>query len=228
MRRIYEVLEGENIYMNFTLKEGREKGHVYLSDNAAMLKKMCLPMLTRFGGISEMDYDDFISIAAQTVWETTQSYNKSSGIAFDNYLASCILRKIKTEISRRNRQKRTMIIEVEDEYTGEIKKEYVRPIVIDFTDEADINKIACMPQFICQKDILEEIDLGSNKNEVEFNSPKLEEYMKTLSKREKKVLKLLALGEKPLEIQIKLRINNKQYNESIKNIRSYERIQILF
>lgn len=85
-----------------------------------------------------------------------------------------------------------------------------------------------MPQFICQKDILEEIDLGSNKNEVEFNSPKLEEYMKTLSKREKKVLKLLALGEKPLEIQIKLRINNKQYNESIKNIRSYERIQILF
>lgn len=84
-----------------------KKTDFYVKNNCLELKKIIFPILkTKFGWISEKEYDDFISIGAQVVWDCETKFDESKGAEFKTFLFNCLLRKIKTRVTFLNRKKR--------------------------------------------------------------------------------------------------------------------------
>ena len=77
---------------------------VYYSNNAQKLHNTVDKILLKFGGISDKDVDDFYSLANEVFVNVMRRYDGTQ--SFDGFLYSCLLNKIKTEITRRNREKR--------------------------------------------------------------------------------------------------------------------------
>ena len=78
--------------------------NIYYGDNARRLRGLVDRILLRFGGLSDMDMDDFYSLANEVFADTIKRYDGSGD--FDGFLYSCLLNRVKTEITRRNREKR--------------------------------------------------------------------------------------------------------------------------
>ena len=76
----------------------------YYSNNAKKLHNVVDKILFKFGGISDKDMDDFYSLANEVFVDVMRRYDNSQ--TFDGFLYSCLLNKIKTEMTRRNREKR--------------------------------------------------------------------------------------------------------------------------
>ena len=76
----------------------------YYENNAGKLHKMVDRILLQFGGLSDKDLDDFYSLANEVFVDVIKKYDNSK--PFDGFLYSCLSNKIKTEITRRNREKR--------------------------------------------------------------------------------------------------------------------------
>ena len=76
----------------------------YYADNAKKLHKVVDRILSKFGGLSNKDTDDFYSLANEVFAEIMTRYDYEQ--SFDGFLYSCLSNKIMTEITRRNREKR--------------------------------------------------------------------------------------------------------------------------
>ena len=76
----------------------------YYSDNAKKLHKTVDKILLKFGGLSNKDMDDFYSLANEVFVDVMKRYDGSQ--TFEGFLYSCLSNKIKTEITKRNREKR--------------------------------------------------------------------------------------------------------------------------
>ena len=76
----------------------------YYAENAKKLHKIVDKILLKFGGLSNKDLDDFYSLANEVFVDVMKRYDKSQ--SFDVFLYSCLSNKIKTEITKRNREKR--------------------------------------------------------------------------------------------------------------------------
>ncbi|MDE6737702.1 MAG: hypothetical protein K2K07_01220, partial [Lachnospiraceae bacterium] len=76
----------------------------YYADNAKKLHKVVDRILSKFGGLSNKDTDDFYSLANEVFAEIMTRYDYEQ--SFDGFLYSCLVNKIKTEMTRRNREKR--------------------------------------------------------------------------------------------------------------------------
>ena len=63
--------------------------------------------IKKFGGIYQKDYDDFYSVANECVEKAIRMFDENSKHDFDTYIKSCLIKKIKTEMTKRNRQKRS-------------------------------------------------------------------------------------------------------------------------
>ena len=81
----------------------------YCSDGMLRLKKMCFPLIALFGGITEAEYDEFYSIANETVWMAALQYNEEENDSFDNFLRTCLIKKFKTFVTKKNRKKRVPV-----------------------------------------------------------------------------------------------------------------------
>ena len=76
----------------------------YYKDNAKKLRGKVDKILKNFGGLSDKDYDDFYSLANAVFVDIMRRYD---GVQeFDGLLHTSLENKIKTEMTRRNRQKR--------------------------------------------------------------------------------------------------------------------------
>lgn len=84
-----------------------EKLNIYYANNAKKLYGSVNKILLHFGGISNKDYDYFYVIASDVFTDICMEdkYDFMKG-DFDKFLYSCIYNKIKTEITKRNREKR--------------------------------------------------------------------------------------------------------------------------
>ena len=78
--------------------------NTYYADNARKLRRTVDKILLKFGGISNKDMDDFYSLANEVFVDVLKRYDHEQ--SFDGFLYACLSNKIKTEISRRNREKR--------------------------------------------------------------------------------------------------------------------------
>ena len=176
----------------------------YCDNEMAMLKKMCIPMMNKIGGISYKDYDDFYEIALDTLGYSVFKYDEKRKCSFDCFLASNIKRKFNTEVRDRNREKRipSKKLESTNSFITEDGIELGETIPSDF----DTYKIVA---------------------EYMLEGTKIERYLRKLSYNQQKIVTLLSEGYKAKEIKELLHMNNKQYANDIAAIQSYENTRIL-
>lgn len=178
----------------------------YYSNNAKELRKTVDKILSKFGGLSESDMDDFYSLANEVFVDAMGRYDGLQ--SFDGLLYSCLLNKIKSEMTRKNREKRKadrMSVSI-DALTGDDENSTIGDMIAaDFSIEREIFE-----------------------KEEEGYSRKMLLYLSRLSNLQKEVLRLNIAGYLPGEIREELHINEKQYADCYAAIRSYRNVSVLF
>lgn len=178
----------------------------YYANNAKELRKTVDKILLRFGGLSESDMDDFYSLANEVFVDAMRRYDGSQ--SFDGLLYSCLLNRIKSEMTRKNREKRKadrMSISI-DTLTGDDENYTIGDMIA-----AD---------FSIEREIFEKDEEGYSR--------KILLYLSRLSNLQKEVLRLNIAGYLPAEIREELHINEKQYADCYAAIRSYRNVSVLF
>lgn len=178
----------------------------YYSDNARKLHNMVDKILLKFGGLSDKDMDDFYSLANEVFVDAMRRYDDSQ--SFEGFLYSCLLNRIKTEISRRNREKRRadrMSISIDTLIEGD-ENITIGDII------ADDNTI--------EKELFDEREEGYSRRMLL--------YLSRLSNLQKEILRLSTVGYLPNEIKEELHINEKQYADCCDAIHSYRNVSVLF
>lgn len=180
--------------------------YTYYANNAIKLHKVVDKILLKFGGLSDKDLDDFYSLANEVFVDVMVRYDNSQ--SFDAFLYSCLLNKIKTEITRRNREKRKadrMSISIDT------------PIV----DDENLT----IGDMIADNNT---IDKALFEGDEEGYSVKMLLYLSKLSSLQKEVLRLNIAGYLPSEIRDELHISEKQYADCNAAIHSYKNVSVLF
>lgn len=194
---------------------GKEKSAVlesnildaYYADNAKKLRKTVDKILCKFGGLSGKDTDDFYSLANEVFVDVLRRYDVSQ--PFDGFLYSCLANKIKSEMTRRNREKRKadrMSISLESMNDNDEECSLLDFIASDFDtfDEA-----------------IKGQEYGQYQNKVQV-------YISRLSNRQVSILNFLVDGYKPNEVREMLEISPREYADDLSIMRSYEIVKILF
>lgn len=185
----------------------------YCENNMQRLKYISYQIFSKFGGISEKDYDDFYSIANMVLWNDIQSFDESKGISFENILKFHLRNKFKTAMTKRNRKKRGGS---EEKYGSQ---EVSLDAPVSSQDGNDTNLL--------------EIISNDMKNDMEDQvtglkySNRVGKFLDNLSRRNRKVAMYIMIGYDPKDIRRILNISEREYNQAILEFRSYENICIL-
>jgi len=180
---------------------------VYYTDNAAKLHRVVDRILSKFGGLSGKDADDFYSLANEVFADALKKYDHVQ--SFDGFLYSCLSNKIMSEITRRNREKR---------------KSDRMAVSLDVINDSG-EECSLLDQIPSDFDTFEE---ASGKQENGQYQDKVQQYLSRLSNKQVNILNLLIDGYKPDEIRRVLEISQKEYTENLQIMRSYENVKILF
>lgn len=177
----------------------------YYADNAKKLHGVVDKILSKFGGILDKDKDDFYSLANEVFVEVMKRYDRSQ--SFDAFLYSCLSKRIKSEISKRNREKR--------------KADCISVSIDTPVDEEEGITIGDIiaDGFTVEKEIFERSEEGYSRRMLL--------YLSRLSKLQKEVLRLHSMGYHPNEVRKELHINAKQYAECCEAIHSYRNVSVL-
>ena len=178
---------------------------VYYANNAKKLHRVVDKILVKFGGLYDKDLDDFYSLANEVFWDAMRRYDDSQ--SFDGFLYSCLFNKIKTEMTRRNREKRKadrMSISIDTPIGDDENSTIGDMIAADFSIE---------------KEIFEKDEEGYSRKALL--------YFSRLSDLQKEVLRLNIVGYLPEEIREELHINEKQYADCCAAIHSYRNVSVL-
>lgn len=178
----------------------------YYSNNAKKLHNTVDKILLKFGGISGKDVDDFYSLANEVFVDVMRRYDGAQ--SFDGFLYSCLLNKIKTEITRRNREKRKadrMSISI-DTPIGDDENTTIGDLIAD--------------EKTVERELFED-------NKKEEWRKEVNEYLNSLSPLQRKIAFLLSDNNTPSEICEELHITIKHFENSMKRILADERIKPL-
>ena len=175
----------------------------YYENNAKKMRTMIDKILFRLK--FNVDNEDFYSLGNEVFLDVLNRYDGKQD--FDGFLYSCLVRKFKTEMTRRNRYKRQadrMAISI-DSPVGEDENMTLSDIIAD-------------------KDTIEKIFFEENEDAY---SAEMQRYLSRLSILQREVLRLISIGFNPNEILTELHINKKQYDDCYNAIHSYRNISIL-
>lgn len=175
----------------------------YYANNAQKLHNMVDQILFRLR--FDVDNEDFYSLANEIFVEVLERYDESR--SFDGFLYSCLLNKFKTEMTRRNRQKR-----LADKMSISINT----PIGDD--------ENSTIGDMLSDKNTVEKEFFEENK---EYFSREMCQYLDRLSLLQREVLNLISIGFTPNEIIGELHINKKTYEDCYNAIHAYRNISIL-
>lgn len=167
---------------------------------------------------------DFYSLGNEIFLDALCRYDEKQD--FNGFLYSCLDKKFKTEMTRRNRDKRCTKIEVEEEdENGKIitKKEVVPDVCINAPIGDKEN--STYEDLIADKSTIEKKIFEENE---EGYSSEMQKYLGRLSELQKEVLRLISIGFMPSEILEELHINQKMYEDCYNAIHSYRNISLLF
>lgn len=180
--------------------------NAYYADNARKLHAVVDKILFKFGGLADKDMDDFYSLANEVFVDVMHQYDASQ--PFEALLYTCLARKIRTEITRRNREKRKA-----DRMSV--------PIDTPVGDDGDtILADMIADNFTIEKELFEEREAGY--------SARMRLYLSRLSNLQREVLRLNTAGYQPDEIREELQISTKQYMDCNTAIHSYRNVSVLF
>ena len=179
----------------------------YYADNAKKLHKIVDRILSKFGGLSNKDTDDFYSLANEVFVDVLKRYDHVQ--SFDGFLYSCLSNKIMTEITKRNREKRKAdrIATSLDAVNG---------------DDEQCSLLDFIPSdFSTFDEVMKRQESGQYQDKVQL-------YISKLSIKQVNILNLLIDGYKPNEIRQILEISETEYSNNMQSIKAYENIKILF
>ena len=175
----------------------------YYEDNAKKMRTMIDKILFRLK--FNVDNEDFYSLGNEVFIDVLKRYDGKQD--FDGFLYSCLVKKFKTEMTRRNRYKRQtdkMAISI-DTPIGEHESMTISDVI------ADKNTL--------EKTFFEEKE--------EAYSEEMQKYLNRLSDLQREVLRLISIGFNPNEIIAELHINKKQYEDCYATIHAYRNTSIL-
>ena len=155
----------------------------------------------------DVEKSDFYSLGSEIFLDALCRYDETQD--FNGFLYSCLINKFRTEMTRRNRQKRQC-----DNNSISIDT----PIGDDdgnFTIGDTISSKSTI-----EKEFFEEREEGYSKEMCR--------YLSRLSDLQKEVLRLISIGFMPSEILEELHINQKMYEDCYQAIHSYRNISLLF
>lgn len=179
----------------------------YYADNARKLHRTVDKILSKFGGLSDKDRDDFYSLANEVFVHALKRYDYLR--SFDGFLYSCLSNKIKTDITKRNRWKR--------------RADRMSVSLDAVSGDGDGNSLL---EFTASDfDTFEEVIRRQGNGQYH---DKVQRYLARLSNQQVNILNLLIDGYRPNEIQRLLEITPGQYADDMQTMRSYENIKILF
>lgn len=178
----------------------------YYKNNAKKLHRTVDKILLKYGGISDKDLDDFYSLANEVFVEVMKKYDHSQ--SFDAFLHSCLSNRIKTEITRRNREKRKA-----DRMSV--------PLDMPVGDDGNLTLTDIIADdFMIEQELIEKRENGYSRGVLA--------YLERLSDLQKEVLRLNMAGYLPGEVREELQISTKQYDDCYAAIRSYRNVQLIF
>lgn len=177
----------------------------YYMNNAKRLRTMVDRVLYKLK-FTDVDKDDFYSLANEIFVKILDVYDLSKD--FDGFLYSCLERKFKTEMTRRNRQKRQ---------ADKMSISWDTPIGDD--EGASTLKDVVPDNKTIESEVFEEKEEGY--------SEKMTRYLGRLSNLQKEVLRLISIGFTPCEIIEDLHINKQMYQDCYNAIHSYRNVEVL-
>lgn len=195
-------------------------------NDAKEMKRICNIYMMKFGGISEMDYDDFYSQVGWDVSVAIKNYQPNSEKSFKKFIYGVIRLAVWKQMTHRNRGKRQLIIKKEiTDGIGNVTtiKEYIPTVSLD----APVGKEGGMTvgEILAHKSTIEN-DFFDKREDV--YSEKMDKYLNKLSSLQREVLRLISIGFMPSEILEELHINKKMYEDCYNAIHSYRNISLLF
>lgn len=196
------------------------------TDDQRKLKQICNKEMSRFGGISQKDYDDFYSRAGYEINLARKRYDSSKGKTFMEYISGIVKYSVRKEMTDRNRLKRQAVIERDEEdESGNIirKKEYILNLSIDtpIDDESDLT---------IGDTLLSDFDINKalTENTNSLEDERVERFLNSLSKIQRQIVEMKMEGIPVFEIKEKLGLSDKQYNRHCNELKSFTNISILY
>lgn len=179
---------------------------VYCDNELQGLKQICNPMIYKKGITqTDTDYDELISLALETLRDSTERYHDTQNCKFNTFLIGNIKRTFFDWTRDSNRIKRKC--------PG--KMEYFDAPSEDGIDLKE--KIAS--DFNIEKEVLDDIVLSSDK--------RIEQYLEALSEKQREIATLIMKGYEPSEIQGILNISEKEYHSAMSVMKSYDKSKLL-
>lgn len=194
----------------------------YSANEMYELKRICYPLICR-KGVPTGDHDDLYSLASYTLLESIVGYDESKQCSFRTYLIGNIQRSFYDWSRDSWRGKRCNI---ERDENGRIKKDKNgKPIIIpdiylnDKTKEgAEIGEMIDSG-FRVEDKLSEGIGTSSDNN--------IQNYMKSLTSRQKEIAQLLIQGYKPETIRERLGLTENRYLRCISFMKKPEKRRLL-
>lgn len=175
----------------------------YYENNAKKLHNIVDKILLKFGGLSEKDRDDFYSLANEVFSDIIKRYDGRQ--SFEGFLYVCLANKIKTEITKRNRQKRQadrMSISIDTPINDE-NNSTLKDIIPDKFD----------------------IDSELEKNIGDYQNDNIEKFLSSLPKIQRQIIEMKMENISVSKIKEKLGLTDKEYNEQLSQIKSFNNIK---
>lgn len=154
----------------------------------------------------DVEKSDFYSLGSEIFLDALCRYDETQD--FNGFLYSCLINKFKTEMTRRNRQKRQ----------GDNNSISIDTPIGDEDGNFTIGDIISSKSTI-EKEFFEEREEGYSKEMCR--------YLGRLSSLQREVLRLISIGFMPSEILEELHINQKMYEDCYQAIHSYRNISVL-
>ena len=178
----------------------------YCSCNCKKLYEMVDKIRSQFGGISQKDYDEFYSLAHEVFTIAIRDYQADKA-SFDTFLYHCLSNKIRSEITKRNRIKRSadreaisLDMPLGDDMEDTL--ESVIPSKVNVADEAIAN--------VCARE-----------------KSAASQYLEKLSNLQRRILFMRMSGKTNEAIQKELGLSRKQFDAQIASMRMSDKIRVL-
>lgn len=155
----------------------------------------------------DVEKSDFYSLGSEIFLDALCRYDETQD--FNGFLYSCLTNKFKTEMTRRNRQKRQ----------GDNNSISIDTPIGNEDGNFTIGDTIASTSTI-ENEIFNEKEEGYSKEMCK--------YLSKLSNLQKEVLHLISIGFMPSEILEELHINQKMYEDCYNAIHSYRNISVLF
>ncbi len=194
------------------------------ANNQSKLRQLCKKEMSRFGGLSQKDEDEFYSRAGKEIAlaRFNKLYDPSKGKTPLEFFSGVIRRAVLKEMTDRNREKRQAFIEIEeeDESGNLVKRKKYLPVVSIDMPVGDDEERTLGETLEAEFDINEEL-------ERVFLDERIERFLNYLPGIQRKISEMIMEGWSVAGIKRELKLSDKEYADNFKELSSFKNISIL-